>query len=400
VGVPGTDRPVCIGGRTYPSSASLFSSYFKCIKNELLARKPFFDHSVIPTIFFGGGTPSLMPPEMIAELMAFIRQTLPVAPGAEITMECNPGTLDAVKLKAMADSGITRLSLGLQSTCPGELACLGRIHSYEQFLENYTQARRSGFKNINVDLMSALPGQTVDSYRNTLEKVLSLAPEHISAYSLIIEEGTPFARLYQEDGTAQRLSVLPLPSEDDERQMYHLTKRLLKSHGYERYEISNYARPGYECRHNLTYWQRRDYLGTGPGSASLIHHTRFSNTRDLAAYMAIFSEPGMPDTAIHSGISGPFLPDTAMYAGTTDLEYLDTRAEMEEFMFLGLRLTHGISPEDFSRCFGCTLDSVYSDVIRKHLKNGTLIFHEKRLKLTDRGLDVANYVMSDFILES
>lgn len=351
----------------------LLSSYIESLKNEIIYRSQFFKDTPITSIFFGGGTPSLMSAKHFEEIMDILHRYYHIEATAEITSEANPGTLSAEKLSAMRKSGINRLSIGLQSTNDCELKCLGRIHTWQQFLDNYENARAVGFENINIDLMSALPNQSVESYTETLDQVMALKPEHISAYSLIIEEGTPF--FDAEDS-------LHLPSEDDERKMYALTKEVLAKNGYQQYEISNYAHPGYECRHNIIYWTRGNYLGLGLGASSLIDNLRFSNERDLQTYMNLWTSSD--DTA-------EFLKGTAVH------EKLDVSAQMEEFMFLGLRMTNGISVTEFETYFNCPISKPYGAVIDKHLKDGTLKQVADRLLLTQKGLDVSNYVMSDFI---
>lgn len=376
--------PVAVSDSFCMSSEELFASYIECMKNELLFRQKFLTDTKIQSIFFGGGTPSLIPPDMLTDLLTLIRRIFPVQSNAEITVECNPGTLSDDKLYAMYAAGITRLSIGLQTTQNDELSYIGRIHTYEQFLDNYHKARKTGFKNINIDLMSALPGQTVMSYQQSLQNVIDLKPEHISAYSLIIEDGTPFEKIYGEAADAHAASSLPgLPSEDDERLMYDLTGQLLGNSGYHRYEISNYARDGYECRHNIIYWTRKNYLGIGLGSASLIDRTRFSNIRDLEKYMSVW---------------GTKNEGSDLLCGTENAERLTIKDEMEEFMFLGLRMTGGIWEKDFTDAFGRPFTDVYGAVIEKHIRDKTLIYDNSRLRLTKKGLDVANYVMSDFIL--
>lgn len=434
-----------------PGTAKAMSSYINDLKNEIAFRGQFFrDHQVM-SVFFGGGTPSLLSEIQMNDIMSCIRSNFSLNPHAEITCECNPGTLSEDKLNGFLNAGINRLSIGLQSANDTELEMLGRIHRYAQFEHNYQLARQCGFKNINIDLMSALPGQSVASYEDTLDKVLALEPEHISAYSLIIEDGTPFA---------DALPV-PLPSEDDERLMYHLTKTKLAAHGYARYEISNYARPGFECRHNIVYWTRKNYLGLGLGSSSLIDEQRFCNPSDMKKYHELWnvdisahqvysqqsyikqtskqkkvseqkkasnlqqSDQNLPDcdalldkgnTKIYKTSTNNLsqAPDTAdsIYTkntvceescntflhGTEQLETLDTQAQMEEFMFLGLRLTKGISTKAFEDYFHTPIKAVYQTVIDKHLKDGTLILDGNRLYLSECGMDVANYVMSDFII--
>ena len=257
---------------------------------------------IVDTIFIGGGTPSVVDPHWILRLMEQVRSSFVVAKNAEITMEANPGTLTADKLGLYRQAGINRLSIGLQSTDDGELVRLGRIHTYAEFLHNYRLAREAGFTNINIDLMSALPGQTVKSYEETLHRVIALEPEHISAYSLIIEEGTPFGERYgqgeerEDDHTdesdygadRQCRDLWKLPTEEEDRQMYHLTKDILAEAGYYRYEISNYARDGYACRHNVGYWTGVPYLGLGLGAASYYKGQRFSNTRNMGEYLSCF----------------------------------------------------------------------------------------------------------------
>ncbi|MDE7197613.1 MAG: radical SAM family heme chaperone HemW, partial [Lachnospiraceae bacterium] len=257
------------------ADAGKMESYVNLLLREIKEQSLFYgDHRVI-SIFLGGGTPSLLPAEAAGRILGQIRENYPVAADAEITMECNPGTVTAEKLGNYAAHGINRLSLGLQSTEDEELARIGRIHSYRDFLETYTLAREAGFRNINIDLMAALPGQSVGSYRRTLERVVKLSPEHISAYSLILEEGTP---LYVNQ------SRYIFPTEDEDREMYALTGKYLAKAGYQRYEISNYARDGFACRHNRVYWRRGDYVGFGLGASSMVENVRWRNPKEHEAY--------------------------------------------------------------------------------------------------------------------
>lgn len=328
------------------------------------------DYSVT-SVFIGGGTPSVLEPRWIAELLERARTHFPFA-DAEITIEVNPGTADREKLKIYRGAGVNRLSIGLQSASNEELRRLGRIHTYEQFLETYRLAREAGFANINVDLMSALPGQTLDSYRQTLRKVLALTPppEHISAYSLIVEEGTPFSEL----AAAGRLV---LPDEDCERLMYQETKRILEEAGLHRYEISNYAREGLFCRHNCGYWRRTEYLGLGLGAASLVGNTRFHNTEDLQEYL------GDPLDC------------------RRDFQELTVQEQMEETLFLGLRMTEGVCAKLFRETYGSSLEEVYGEVIQKNIREGLLCWRGDRefLALTEQGLDVSNHVMAEFLFD-
>lgn len=330
----------------------------------------------VTTIFFGGGTPSILKAGWIADILDAIHRNFKVRKDAEITIECNPGTLTFEKLSMYKSAGINRISVGLQSASDAELRELGRIHTYEDFLRSYDLIRKKGFSNVNIDLMAALPGQTLKSYEQTLRRVLTLKPEHISAYSLIIEEGTPFYEKYEADELLREKGEKPqmLPSEETERLMYERTKELLLAHGYERYEISNYARRGYACRHNIGYWRRENYLGFGLGSASLLENERFHNTTDLTDYLG-----------------GDYL--------AYEQEKLDKKSQMEEFMFLGLRMTDGISTECFRQTFGLTVELVYGPVLEQQIADQLLRKEDGRIFLTERGLDVSNYVMAQFLLD-
>ena len=339
----------------------------------------------IKTLYIGGGTPSTLSVKQLECIMQKIKCTFNFHGDMETSMEMNPGTASKEKCRALYQMGINRLSIGLQSTNDMELKTLGRIHSYEDFLNTYTWCREAGFQNINVDLMAALPYQTVESYTTGLRKIIRLAPEHISAYSLILEEGTPFYQKYNS-------GCYPLPDEEQERLMYRETEQILAQAGYERYEISNYAKKGYACRHNLVYWQGGDYLGLGLGSSSYMDDVRFHNTTDL-------------DTYVNQG------------AYVEDREELSVQAKMEEFMFLGLRVMAGVSGTEFEKRFGKTMEDVYGDVLRKHEEEGLLQIECKedrkeaaaaepakgktnieKVMLTTNGVDVSNYVFADFLL--
>lgn len=339
----------------------------------------------IKTLYIGGGTPSILSVDQLDCIMQKIKYTFNFCDDIEASMEMNPGTASKEKCRALYQMGINRLSIGLQSTNDMELKTLGRIHSYEDFINTYTWCREAGFQNINVDLMAALPYQTVESYTTGLRKIIRLAPEHISAYSLILEEGTPFYQKYNS-------GCYPLPDEEQERLMYRETEQILAQAGYERYEISNYAKKGYACRHNLVYWQGGDYLGLGLGSSSYMDGVRFHNTTDFNTY-------------VNQG------------AYVEDREGLSVQAKMEEFMFLGLRVMAGVSGTEFEKRFGKTMEDVYGDVLRKHEEEGLLQIERKedrkeaaaaepakgktnieKVMLTTNGVDVSNYVFADFLL--
>lgn len=363
------------------------------------------------TVFFGGGTPTALRVEQLEIVLCKLKECflIPVEKNRteetekkrgtggeaevngkmqepEITLECNPGTIDGSDLKKLRVAGFNRLSIGLQSMQNEELEKLGRIHTREDFLKTFYLAREAGFRNINVDLMAALPGQSVESYVNSLREVATLHPEHISAYSLIIEEGTLFYERYAEADAQRKRDGADkghlLPTEEEERRMYELTEEILGLNGYHRYEISNYALSGYACRHNITYWKRGDYLGLGLGAASLLDNCRFSNSRNLEEYrtrLQRYKEEGGKD--IHPG-----------------LQRLSVQEQMEEFMFLGLRLMEGISVEEFWECFHVPIDDIYGNVLKKLEKYGLVARQGDRVQLTKQGIDVSNVALAEFLL--
>ena len=349
-------------------------AYVSAMIQEIQSYQELSGEYEVQTIFLGGGTPSLLTPEQIEKIFTTIYHIFSVNENAEITMEMNPGTVAIEKLRAMKAAGVNRLSIGLQSAQNEELKMLGRIHTYEEFLETWRLTEQAGFKNRNIDLMSALPGQTMESYEDTLSKVLALEPEHISAYSLILEEGTVFYDWY-EKGKLDR-GAWKLPSEEEEYAMGELTIQRLAEAGMHRYEISNYAKPGKECRHNLGYWDRVEYLGIGAGSSSLIKGERFDHIRDRKVYIE----------KIRNGESI-----------LIDREILSVESQMEEFMYLGLRKIEGVSRTDFQNYFGKNVDDVYGEILDKLEEEQLLEFSGDRIRLTHRGMDVSNCVLAEFL---
>ena len=367
-------------------------TYVKALCEELRVRGGEMKGRTVSSVFFGGGTPSLLSPAQISVIMEAIREIFVLSEDAEITMECNPGTIhgDAVdskaedKVSATAEAelerlvgyraaGVNRLSIGLQSMQEKELELLGRIHDREAFLRTYEMARKAGFSNVNVDLMNALPGQTPESWKETLEEVLSLSPqpEHLSVYSLILEEGTAFSEWEKQGKFTGKLAI---PSEDADREMYAYTGRRLAQAGYQQYEISNYAKPGHACRHNLGYWTRKEYLGLGLGAASLLSEVRYSNETRLENYLA---DP---------------------LAGRQE-EALGRKEQMEEFVFLGLRTTRGVSRRTFQECFHEEMDGYWHEVIQRNVADGLLLDDGETIRLTAKGMDLGNYVSAQFLLD-
>lgn len=385
-----------------PADLPVRISYIKKLQEEIAYYGAQYGEYQVSSIFFGGGTPTILEGYQLAAILETVKEHFNITTDAEITVECNPGTLTAGKAEKLVQAGFNRLSMGLQSADDRELQLLGRIHNFAQFLESYDLARKAGFRNINVDLMSALPGQTLKSWQDRLQKVTALRPEHISAYSLIIEEGTPFYERFAEDERIREEGGHPrlLPEEDVERQMYELTETFLQIKGYERYEISNYAKPGYECRHNCGYWTRKDYLGLGLGASSLVEHQRFQNTSDLKTYLEQEYSPQCEGQHEHIAETIQLQEETGLTqtGHHIHIETLDKKSEMEEFMFLGLRLMVGISRQQFEKKFQVTLNSVYGEVLRK-LKGEQLIEEVAGyVRLTEHGIDVSNYVLAEFLL--
>lgn len=362
-----------------PADDAVKYAYTKALINEIrnTADKQVIDKQIndnqtrdkITSIFFGGGTPSVLPDGCIADILMAVRDCFDIEDDAEITMECNPGTVNESRLSEYRAAGVNRLSFGLQSADNNELKMLGRIHTFEQFVESFRLARKAGFNNINVDLMSAIPGQTEATLENTFDKVMALQPEHISVYSLILEDGT-----YLADNIDK---FPPVPDEDEDRRMYHMTKERLHRAGYERYEISNYSRKGFECRHNLLYWNRGEYYGFGCSAAGFIGNERYSDIRDVKKYIELNGDI----EKLHENI-----------------ENLTKEDAIEEFMFLGLRKMAGVDVMDFQRRFGVPIENVYAKEIEHNVDKGLLIRQGDMLKLTEYGIDICNTVMSDFIL--
>ncbi len=353
------------------------------------------------SVFFGGGTPSILDPVLMGRLMDAINRNFTLIKDAEITMECNPGTANGDALKTYREQGINRLSIGLQSMMDEELISLGRIHDSRQFKDTYVRAREAGFDNINVDIMSAIPGQTLSSYEETLTKIVNLNPEHISAYCLIIEEGTKYAELYGADTPVADVcgAVLPLPDEDDERQMYYMTGDILASAGYDRYEISNYAKEGYECRHNKVYWTLKEYIGTGLGASSYFNGYRYRNTSVMSEYMEDMSYIDSKGISICDDVFDTGEEYKGYCKFHDEIICMDQKATMEEYMFMGLRMMRGVSRMEFLERFGISLDKVYGSVTDDLIRSGLIVSEGDRLRLMSRGIDVSNRVFSEFLLD-
>ena len=386
---------------SFPLSASRFGnvlsdsagarmiSYVNYLQEEIIGAAPKYQEYQVLSVFFGGGTPSLLPTGEVRRIMDTIRKCYRVAEDAEITIEMNPETVTEEKLQEYITYGINRLSIGLQSADDDELMRIGRIHDYRTFEKAYELSRKVGFHNINIDLMAALPEQSVDSYEWTLKKVTSLAPEHISAYSLTLEEGTPLHKVQTE------YCVYRFPSEEEDREMYALTEKILGACGYHRYEISNYAMDGYECRHNKVYWQRGNYVGFGLGASSMVNNLRWSNPADMelySAYTECFAQDANRD-------GGHAASEHDACGHMVNKHLLTIHEQMEEYMFLGLRMMRGVSMKKFAENFGTSIETVYGAVMDKLCTQGLLVREEGYIQLTARGIDISNYVMAQFLFD-
>jgi oxygen-independent coproporphyrinogen-3 oxidase len=404
---------------SYSGREYLAGSYFDALKEEIVSRSASIRGRRVSSVFIGGGTPSLVDPAYIGSVLEVCSKELDIADDAEVSMESNPGTLDYEKLRRYRKMGINRLSIGLQAWQDSLLKSIGRIHDRRQFIDNFNAAVEAGFDNINVDLIFGLPGQTSEEWAETLEAVTAAGGrslKHLSCYSLKIEEGTVLGdRL--EAGTL-------VPADDDlDRQMYHYAVEYLAKKGFRHYEISNFACPGYECRHNLIYWKAREYAGFGAGAHSYIDSVRFNNVTGIEQYITaaegMANKTGSSRTGCAAGRAGSASCRTGDSGCADDVEdtnsgptdelfedkqYIDRNDAMAEFMILGLRLTDGLSPTEFKERFGEDMEGIYGDKLDKLIRKG-LVSAERNnagndstvYKLTKLGLDLANIAFVEFI---
>ncbi len=345
----------------------LTKNYIEALSEEIISRASKFN---ISTIFIGGGTPTFLNYEEILTLGKTIEK-LNIVQDCEFTVECNPGTLTKEKLKALKQIGVNRLSIGLQSTHNNHLKAIGRIHTYEEFKSNYYLARELGFNNISIDLIFALPDETLEEWRQDILEVIKMEPEHISCYSLIIEEGTPFHKLYN-------MGKLNLPDEEVEREMYRSTLELLTKAGYDQYEISNFSKKNKESKHNLVYWTLKDYIGCGTGAHSYIQGMRYRNVETIEEYINLMNSRGNAMVESHKN---------------------SIEDDIEEFIFMGMRKIKGIDEKEFKNRFGRGIDELYRNVIIKYESEKLLERKNGRIFFTERGVELSNRVLTDFILD-
>ena len=352
---------------SYAKKENVVEKYIEALQKEILNWKKFNNDVKIKTIYIGGGTPSCIDSKFIIGIL----NLLDIENTEEITIEVNPGTINKEKLYDYKNAGINRLSIGLQSTNNELLKKIGRIHDYEQFLETYKKARKVGFNNINVDLMIGLPGQTMDDLKTSLEDIINLNPEHISVYSLILEDETPLKKMIENN-------ILKLPEEDLERQMYWYVKDFLKINGYDHYEISNFAKQGFYSKHNMDCWEQKEYIGFGISAHSYIDRKRFGNISNLDNYIKNCIEGGFDKNRIIE-------------------EEQDRKDEMKEYMILGLRKINGISIQKFENKFNENPIILFKKELNKLFNEGLIIIDGDIIRLSNKGLDFANIVWEEFI---
>ena len=354
---------------SYSNQDSIVDKYLKYLKTEIDIYSHILKDYVVKTIFIGGGTPSYIDAKYILDIFNYLNKRLNLHNAIEISIEINPKTLNKEKLTVYKNVGINRLSLGVQSLDDTILSKLGRIHTRKDFLDTYRLLRNNGFNNINVDIMFNLPNQSIKDVINTLNEVISLDVEHISYYSLKIEEGTAFYQMYKR-------SQLTLPNENEERLMYHKGIELLESSMYKHYEISNFAKKGYECKHNMFYWTVKPYIGIGLSAHSNINQQRYGNTGSFKDYFNDLDNLKLP---------------------ATYRETIDKATEMSEYMILGLRLIDGIKKNNFKDRFGIDINKAFKDKLKILHSKGLLINNVHTVKLTAKGLDLSNRVFMELL---
>ena len=366
--------------KSYAGKEELVDEYIKWLKYEVkeVGEGNRLDYennldklAIVKTIYIGGGTPSLIDSKYINEILEVVKQNYTLENDLEITIEVNPGTVNQEKLEQYKKSGINRLSIGLQSTHDRLLKKLGRIHNYEEFLNTFELARKVGFKNINVDLMLGLPEQSIEDLKESVEEIIKLNPEHISVYSLIVEEGTPFYKKLEEN-------ELELPKEEIERKMYWTVKQELEKAGYIHYEISNFAKAGFESKHNLSCWNQEEYIGFGTSAHSYTNNVRYSNIDSMEEYIDNFKKESEADNFVFH-------------------EKQNKDSKMKEFMMLGLRKIEGVSIKEFKNRFTLNPIFVYRKELEKLVTEELIEIDGDKIKLTNKGLDLANLVWEEFI---
>lgn len=367
--------------KSFVGKENMIDQYMKWVKYELKSigegnrldyENNLDDLIIVKTIYIGGGTPSILPPKYTSDILNTIKDNYTIDnKNLEVTIEVNPGTVDEKKLSEYKKCGVNRLSIGLQATQNKVLNTLGRIHTYNDFLDTYNTARKIGFNNINVDLMIGIPGQSLEDVQESIEEIIKLSPEHISTYSLIIEEGTPFFNKLAKN-------KITLPDEEIERQMYWMVKKKLEEAGYIHYEISNFAKKGYESKHNLACWNQEEYVGVGAAAHSYTNNVRYSNVCEIEEYINNYENNNETNNFIFH-------------------EKQTKDSKMKEFMLLGLRKINGIQVQEFKNRFGENPIYLYRKELDKLVSENLLEIDGDNIKLTEKGLDLANLVWEEFV---
>ena len=380
-----TKCPYC-DFNTYSGIESLIPGYVRALVREIRCWGALLGAQQVNTIFFGGGTPSYVPQQAITDVLEAVHGAFGIAADAEVTMEANPGDLTDGQASTLRQAGVNRLSIGVQSLDDGLLSFLGRRHSAQEAVAAYRKARRDGFDNVSLDFMYGIAHQSLEQWRDTLEQALELSPEHLSLYCLTLEGGTPMER-------QTRLGEIPEADPDLAADMYLLAEDMLAQAGYRHYEISNWAKPGMESRHNLTYWLNRPYLGVGPGAHSYLGQWRFWNIASPREYIVRLGKAAQrqaPAVALSSEAIGE-IPSVG------SVEAIDRRLEMAETMMLGMRLDDGVSLEDFYDRFGESVTSVYGKQVDELTALGLIELRDGALRLTSQGRPLGNEVFLRFV---
>ncbi|NLP27370.1 MAG: oxygen-independent coproporphyrinogen III oxidase [Clostridia bacterium] len=353
---------------SYSGKEKMMIEYAHALKKEILLSGK---GRRIETVFIGGGTPTYLCLDAW-ELISKSLKELNIDDRAEFTVECNPGTIDIDKLKLFKKTGVNRISIGLQAWQDSLLKSIGRIHTRQEFIDSFNMVRAEGFENINVDIMFGLPGQGLEDLKETIEELAKLNPEHISCYSLIVEGNTPFGKLYEK-------GELKLPDEDLEREMYEEAVKLLNEKGYSQYEISNFSKETFQCKHNIKYWKAEEYIACGLGAHGYVEGRRYRNQENIKKYIQAVKETGSSVVESHKN---------------------SLKDEIEEFMFMGLRMVEGVSEDEFYKRFGLSLWDLYEDVLNKFIKLNLLKWRDGRLSIKAEALGISNSIMCEFILDN
>ena len=360
---------------SFVSNEYNIKQYIRVLESEIINKSKFYTDYIISTIYIGGGTPSSINANYIKNILQAIYNHYNISNNCEISIEINPHSSIYNNLQIYFENGINRLSFGVQSANDDELKILGRLHSFNDFIKAYDDAVHIGFKNINCDIMYGIPNQTIDSYKKTLKSIMKLNPKHLSIYNLIIEEGTVFYKLNLQN-------QLNLPNEETMNIFDNLTLELTNYYRYNKYEISNYAKEGFICLHNLGYWSDINYIGFGLNASSYVDNIRYKNISNFKKYLSLnYKKIDIKQDQFYD-----------------EIKILSQNELMSEFVFLGMRKINGISAKDFYNKFNKRIEDVFSDAINKYLSLDLILYNNGRYYFSDRGMNISNTILSDFLL--